>query len=107
MALVRNHPNSAYAHWRMKIGYMTDFSNMAKQSQESPLGVKDGVNRTFTLEKTPVPQTEIVYKDGMTMIRDIDYTIDYENQTIVFSEDQIPQPASTLAVSYNYLKGRS
>lgn len=101
MAMVRQHPD--YPKWRMKIGIMPDFSGSKTSSQETPIGVCDGVNKVFKLANKPLKHSEEVVKDGMVMKRDSDYTIDYATGTIIFSEHQIPQPKSVIHVTYKYM----
>lgn len=118
MALVRNHPN--YSKFRMKIGFMMDFSGSAWVYQEEPIGIMNGENRNFTLARQPLINTEEVFKDGMLMIRGVDYEIDYINKIIRFAADstekilidgvlttvkkkgQVPQPDSIIRVTYKY-----
>lgn len=118
MALVRNHP--AYSKFRMKTGYMMDFSGSSWVYQETPSGSMNGTNRIFILSKKPVPNTEEVFKDGMLMARGLDYEIDYVNKVITFADDrvetvlengvstqvevkgQVPQTNSVIRVTYKY-----
>ena len=118
MALVRNHPS--FSKFRMKIGFMMDFSGSSWVYQEIPGGVMNGINRTFSLQKRPIQNTEEVFKDGMLMARDLDYQLDYVNKMIYFAEDrteqvmvdgimtevskkgQVPQPSSVIRVNYKY-----
>lgn len=118
MALVRNHPD--YNKFRMKIGFMMDFSGSSWVYQEEPTGNMDGKNRIFRLSRKPIENTEEIFKDGMLMARGLDYTIDYTNKQINFQNDgteeileggitkivekkgQIPQPRSVIRVNYKY-----
>lgn len=112
MAYVRQHPDPKFSMYRMKVGVMPDFSGANFISQEVPEGDMDGVNRNFKLAHRVLKDSEEVFKDGMRMRRssntsftDGDYFIDYSSTptTIIFSDKQVPQPKSTLLVSYKYL----
>lgn len=108
MAFVRQHPD--YPKFRIKVGYMPDFSGSNYEDQEKPAGELNGINKIFFLKNTPVKFSEEVFKDGMKMARattaavsDGDYYINYLNGQITFSDEQIPQAKSTLIVGYKYM----
>lgn len=68
-------------------------------SNETPAGVIDGTNKTFTFANTPNPATSLeVYLNGMYMTPDVDYTL--TDDTIVFVE--APVVGSVLIVSYKF-----
>lgn len=121
MAFVRQNPE--YPKFRMKIGNIPGLSdliladpddpNIYLADQETPGGIKDGVNKEFTLANVPFKHTESVYKDGMKMARassasieDGDYFINYDNtyvnNIVTFSDKQVPQPKSVIRISYKY-----
>jgi len=96
MARVIQHPT--YPQYRKKLGVMPDFSGAKQIQQEVPMGVKDGTNTTFILYNTPIPNTEMVFKDGMFMLRGAgkDYTIN--GKAITFTE--APTEKTVIAVNY-------
>lgn len=101
MALVV--PHSSYPQFRVKKGVMPEFSGAAEVKGETPTGVFDGVNRKFTLKKTPISKSERVIKNGLEMKRDVDYTL--LDKEVTFAGDQIPQGTSTnLFVDYKYMR---
>lgn len=108
MAYVRQHPD--YPKFRMKVGIMPDFSGSKLADQEKPSGVMNGVNKAFVLANRPLKDSERVFKDGMMMSRassmamaDGDYFLNYEEKTIYFADNQIPQAKSVIRVSYKYM----
>lgn len=108
MAYVRQHPD--YPQFRMKVGVMPDFSGSNQADQEIPTGIMNGVNKAFVLTSRPLTGSEIVFKDGMMMSRassmameDGDYYMNYDEKTIYFSDNQIPQAKSVIRVNYKYM----
>lgn len=108
MAYVRQHPD--YPKFRKKMGTMPDFSGSNVVDQEKPSGTMNGVNRSFVLAHRPIVSSDTVHKDGMLMARattsaltDGDYYMDYANNTIIFSNTQIPQTDSVIIASYRYM----
>ena len=68
---------------------------------ESPAGVVDGSNSTFTLVNTPLPSTSLhLYRNGIRQKPGFDYTI--LGPTITFLSVSIPQPGDTLLGDYRY-----
>jgi hypothetical protein len=80
--------------------------------EETPAGVIDGVNTVFTIAHQPLPWASIkVYRNGLRMKRNLDYTLDTSNWNatkIVFIQAQTPQPGTNgepedvLLVDYTY-----
>jgi hypothetical protein len=66
---------------------------------DSPSGIVDGSNTTFTLSATPNPVGSLaVYRNGLLQDLTQDYTI--SGQTIQFATADTPQPGDTLLASY-------
>lgn len=66
---------------------------------DSPSGIVDGANATFTLSNTPAPATSLaVYRNGMLQKAGFDYTA--IGNTIQFVAAAAPQPGDTLLASY-------
>ena len=65
---------------------------------ETPGGVVDGVNQTFTLANPPSGTSLMLFRNGMYMKAGFDYTV---NLTIIeFVSGATPQPQDTLVASY-------
>ncbi|MBA4293919.1 hypothetical protein C0431_13230 [bacterium] len=88
--------------FRRKQGIMPDFSGSAQASQELPSGIIDGINQIFKLKNLPIVKSEVVYKNGILMVRGVDYMI--TGDTITFANDQVPQLSSRVSVDYRYAK---
>jgi hypothetical protein len=66
---------------------------------ETPTGVINGTNRSFTLSSTPASAGSLaLYRNGILMISGLDYTL--SGSTALFSTNQIPQAADTLQAYY-------
>lgn len=66
---------------------------------EVPAGTMDGVNAKFTLQFTPIVNTQLVFRNGVCYFPGAgDYTI--AGNTVTFSAASIPQPGDTLIVQY-------
>ena len=66
---------------------------------DSPSGIVDGSNTTFTLSATPNPVGSLaVFRNGLLQDLTQDYTI--SGQTIQFATADTPQPGDTLLASY-------
>ncbi|MBR2246173.1 hypothetical protein [Oceanobacillus profundus] len=100
MALVRPYPG--FPQFRRKTGVMTDFSGSRFSDQEKPYGDQNGINRVFVLLHQPLSDSLQVFKDGMLMTKNVDYTLNIQEKRITFSEKQIPQEASVITVSYKH-----
>jgi len=68
-------------------------------TSESPSGNRDGVNATFTLSNTPIPNSERLYYNGVRLIRGVgeDYTISGATITML---SYIPLSGDKLVVDY-------
>lgn len=67
---------------------------------ETPAGVIDGSNATFTLAGTPDPATSLVlYRNGLAQIAGSDYNIQPDG-SILFVTAAVPQPGDVLLASY-------
>lgn len=65
---------------------------------ETPAGVIDGINVTFTLATVPVPATDLLlWKNGLFMTQGTDYTL--AGNTITFDAAQVPPVDSTLVAA--------
>ena len=65
---------------------------------EIPAGVKNGSNTIFGLTYAPLPETLLVFKNGQTLIEDIDYTISGVTITFVLA----PIETDNLLTKYNH-----
>ncbi len=66
---------------------------------ETPAGVIDSVNTSFTLANPPLPSTSLqLYRNGVYQTAGIDFTISANN--IQFLIGAIPQPGDALLASY-------
>lgn len=66
---------------------------------ESPSGIVDGSNASFTLSNAPSPVTSLaLYRNGILQKSGFDYSL--TNATIQFVSGAMPQPADTLLASY-------
>lgn len=105
MAYVQPYPfqRELYSHIRMKVGVMPELTSKKSISQEKPVGAINGSNKSFTLSKTPVINSELVIRNGMILLRGAtnDYTI--TNNLLVFVE--APPTGSVIAVNYDTLEG--
>jgi hypothetical protein len=65
---------------------------------EIPGGIVDGTNNTFTLANPPSGTSLALFRNGLYMLNNFDYTL--SGQTITFVAGGVPQPADTLVASY-------
>ena len=65
---------------------------------ETPGGIVDGVNNTFTLAYTPLGSSLLLYRNGLYMTPNFDYVL--TAQTFQFAAGATPQPGDTLTGSY-------
>ncbi|HXJ41587.1 MAG TPA: hypothetical protein VNH18_20080, partial [Bryobacteraceae bacterium] len=65
---------------------------------ETPGGVVDGANQTFTLANAPSGSSLMLFRNGMYMKAGFDYTL--TSSTIQFVPEDTPQPEDTLVASY-------
>jgi hypothetical protein len=66
---------------------------------DSPAGIVDGSNTTFTLSQTPNPATTLaLYRNGILQKVSQDYTL--SGSTLLFVTANTPQPGDTLQASY-------
>jgi hypothetical protein len=70
----------------------------AYSDAETPGGVIDGVNNTFTLANTPLGSSLMLFLNGLYTTANFDYTL--TGQAIQFVAGAIPQPGDTLIASY-------
>jgi hypothetical protein len=69
--------------------------------QETPAGVVDGVNATFTLAASPTPAAGLLlFRNGMAQKNGQDYSL--TGKVITFLTGAIPAPGDTLLASYRY-----
>ena len=68
---------------------------------ESPGGVVDGSNMSFTLANTPLPATSLhLFRNGLMQKLGFDYT--FSGSTIVFVTIATPQPGDTILAEYRH-----
>jgi hypothetical protein len=65
---------------------------------EIPGGIVDGTNNTFTLANPPSGTSLALFRNGLYMLNNFDYTL--SGQTITFVAGGVPQPADTLVANY-------
>lgn len=65
---------------------------------ETPGGIVDGVNNTLTLAYPPVGLSVMLFRNGLYLTPNFDYTI--SGTSIVFAAGAIPQPGDKLTASY-------
>ena len=65
---------------------------------ETPGGIVDGTNNTFTLLYTPLGSSMQLFRNGLYMTPTFDYTL--TGSTITFPTGAVPQPGDTLTASY-------
>jgi hypothetical protein len=65
---------------------------------ETPGGIVDGVNNTFTLANSPSGSSLSLYRNGLYMSANFDYTLN--GSAITFATGAAPQPADTLIANY-------
>lgn len=69
--------------------------------QESPGGVVDGANVTFTLANAPTPVLSLhLFRNGILQKAGFDYTLSGSTITFVFAAT--PQPADTILAAYRH-----
>jgi len=74
---------------------------VAYSDAETPGGVVNGVNPTFTLAYPPAPSTSLIlWVNGLYMTPSVDYTI--SGSTITFLSPSIPQAGDVVTASYRY-----
>jgi len=68
---------------------------------ETPGGVVDGSNLTFTLANAPLPPTSLhLFRNGLLQKLNFDYT--FSGLTIVFVTVATPQPGDTILAAYRH-----
>jgi hypothetical protein len=68
---------------------------------ETPAGLVNGTNTTFTLANVPNPSTSLaLYRNGLRMQTGGDYSL--SGSTITFLTGQLPQSGDTLVCSYRH-----
>jgi hypothetical protein len=65
---------------------------------ETPGGIVDGTNNTFTLANPPSGTSLSLFRNGLYMSAGFDYNL--SGQTITFVPGGVPQPADTLIANY-------
>src|SRR6202012_5603732 len=65
---------------------------------ETPAGTLDGMNGTFTLANPPLGSSLTLFRNGLYMTANLDYTL--TGSTIQFVPGAIPQPGDLLAAFY-------
>jgi len=65
---------------------------------ETPGGIVDGVNTTFTLANVPTGSSLMLFRNGLYMTAGFDYTL--TGSILTFPSASIPQPLDTVTASY-------
>ena len=65
---------------------------------ETPGGTLDGVNNSVTLAYAPVGTSMLLFRNGLYLTPNFDYTL--SGQTVTFVNGATPQPGDTLTASY-------
>ncbi len=65
---------------------------------ETPAGTVDGINNVLTLAFTPLGSSMLLFRNGLYMTPNFDYSL--SGQTITFLTGATPQPGDTLTASY-------
>jgi hypothetical protein len=65
---------------------------------ETPGGTVDGVNNTLTLALTPLGSSLMLFRNGLYLTTNFDYTL--SGSTITFLTGALPQPGDTMTASY-------
>lgn len=65
---------------------------------ETPAGLVDGTNDTFTLANPPSGSSLLLFRNGMNMKAGFDYSLN--GSTVQFVPGAIPQPMDTLVANY-------
>jgi hypothetical protein len=65
---------------------------------ETPGGIVDGTNDTFTLANTPLGTSLALYRNGLYLTVGTDYTL--TGSSVQFAAGDIPQPGDALLASY-------
>jgi hypothetical protein len=65
---------------------------------ETPGGIVDGTNNTFTLANTPLGSSLMLFRNGLFMTPNFDYTL--TGSSFQFATGAIPVPGDTLTGSY-------
>jgi hypothetical protein len=65
---------------------------------ETPGGIVDGANNTLTLANTPLGSSLMLFRNGLYMTPNFDYTL--TGLTVHFVTGAVPQPGDTLTASY-------
>jgi len=60
-----------------------DFTKELHVDKENPLGEVDGVNKEFFLSKTPIPNSEHIYLNGLLQELEYDYLINGNKITFI------------------------
>lgn len=66
---------------------------------ETPSGTINGVNRIFTISRTPITNTLKLYFNGLRQQETVDFS--FSDVTIVYNN--APQPGDILLVDYSYI----
>lgn len=70
------------------------------EAEEIPTGVKNGINRNFTISHTPVTNSLLVFINGAAQTKDIDYTLSGINITFL---EYAPVAEDNLLTQYRYI----
>ena len=77
-------------------------SNVAYADAETPGGLVNGSNASYTLAFTPAPAASLLlYRNGLLMSSGVDFTL--STNQIVFLVTSVPQTGDTLTASYRFV----
>ena len=65
---------------------------------ETPGGAVDGINNTLTLEFKPLGSSLMLFRNGLYLTSNFDYTL--AGSTVTFLTGALPQPGDTMTASY-------
>jgi len=66
-----------------------------------PKGIQNGINKIFKLTHIPLfPETVQLFLNGLLMTLHKDFELSFESRTLIFDDNQIPQPGDNLITFY-------
>lgn len=76
-------------------------STIAFVSNETPSGLVDASNATFTLQSAPLPSSSLqIFRNGLLQRLGLDFTL--SGSVITFSSGAVPYPGDVLQVNYRH-----
>ncbi len=104
-------PNTSKAAWAklgtnlsIQNGVLNDTAGSTTTptiAAEVPSGTMDGVNTTFVLSAAPIPNSQLIFRNGLCLFpASGDYTL--AGNTITFTAAAVPQPGDNLVAVYEH-----